>query len=96
MIDKKNFIKFITTLRATGAEHVSFDDLGEFIKEQSPIGEWIPCSERLPDSEGMYLITSKVLKKEEVQYSWFQKDVKMFICNGIAIAWMPLPEPYKE
>lgn len=57
---------------------------------------WIPCGERLPDSNGMYLITAEVLKKEEVQYSWFQKDAEIFICNGIATAWMPLPEPYNE
>lgn len=96
MIDEKNFMKFMAALRDSGAEHVSFDDLGKFIKEQPKIGEWIPCSERLPESDGMYLVTANVLKKPEVQYVWFQKDAELFVCNGTAIAWQPLPEPYHE
>lgn len=55
---------------------------------------WIPCSDRLPENEGMYLITSQVLNAIEIQYVFYQKNLEMFICNGKAIAWMPLPEPY--
>lgn len=57
---------------------------------------WIPCNERLPEEEGMYLITSKVLDKTEVQYVFFQKNMDLFICNGIPTAWKPLPDPYHE
>lgn len=63
-------------------------------EEQPKIGGWIPCSERLPETDGMYLITAKVLQKIEVQYVWFQKNEKIFVCNGIATAWQPLPEAY--
>lgn len=56
-------------------------------------GGWIACKERLPEDEGMYLITAKVLEKIEIQYVFFQKNMDLFICNGIAIAWQPLPEP---
>lgn len=59
-------------------------------------GRWIACKERLPEDEGMYLITAKVLEKIEIQYVFFQKNMDLFICNGIAIAWKPLPEPYHE
>lgn len=59
-------------------------------------GGWIACKERLPEDEGMYLITAKVLEKIEIQYVFFQKNMDLFICNGIAIAWKPLPEPYHE
>lgn len=59
-------------------------------------GGWIPCNERLPEEEGMYLITSKVFGKTEVQYVFFQKNIDLFICNGIPTAWKPLPEPYHE
>ena len=58
--------------------------------------DWILCEERMPESDGMYLITSNVLRKSEVQFVFFQKNINMFICNGNAIAWRPLPEPYRE
>lgn len=60
------------------------------------VGEWIPCIERLPDEEGMYLITARVYDKKEIQYVFYQKEIGLFICNGTAIAWMPLPSAYKE
>lgn len=59
-------------------------------------GGWIACKERLPEDEGMYLITAKVLEKIEIQYVFFQKNMDLFICNGIAMAWKPLLEPYHE
>lgn len=62
---------------------------------QEPERKWILVSERLPECEGIYLITSKVFDKAEVQYVFYQKNIEMFICNGTAIAWQPLPEPYK-
>jgi hypothetical protein len=57
---------------------------------------WIPVSERLPEEEGLYLVSVK--NDHERRYSktcqymgrnhWFaRQDVE---------AWMPLPEPYKE
>ena len=64
------------------------------IRSKLKDGGWIPCSERLPEIDGMYLITAKVLQKIEVQYVWFQKNEKIFVCNGIATAWQPLPEAY--
>lgn len=66
------------------------------MERSADCGGWIPCKERLPEEEGMYLITSKVLDKTEVQYVFFQKNMDLFICNGIPTAWKPLPEPYHE
>ena len=56
---------------------------------------WIPCSERLPEEEGMYLITSNLFGSLEVQYVFYSENVQMFVCNGTPVAWMTLPEPYK-
>ena len=58
--------------------------------------QWIPCSERIPENEGMYLITSKVFYETEVQYVFYQPSLGMFICNGTPLAWMPLPDPYQK
>lgn len=87
---------------------------------------WIPCSERLPEVEGKYLVTFGALEEkingEKVVFGDINRSVSMlgFGCckRDIAwnpegfgwydlatanyfdkrsiIAWMPLPEPYKE
>ena len=60
----------------------------------TPKARWIPCSERLPEREGWYL-TSLGDK------TYGGADVDMY-CKGWVkygthvLAWMPLPEPYKE
>lgn len=74
--------------------------LGEKYK-QSKIAGWIPCSEKLPDKSGSYLVTT--YSKGISQYI---SDIDQFIYNGIpdgywingedVIAWKPLPEPYTE
>ena len=68
---------------------------------------WIPCSERLPEENGQYLITIKykhVNDSYEDVYAehgeWLDGKWDMFCfghCGEVEdiIAWMPLPEPYK-
>ena len=73
-----------------------------------PEPQWIPCSERLPGKHGeMYLVTisdgsvySCALQWDANKKRWYLS----FLNNGKilvdyiddVIAWMPLPEPYKE
>ena len=59
---------------------------------------WIPCSERLPDMHDEVLVTAR----GEVSIAWLYVDGK-WRSNDMPqpmfkdiIAWMPLPEPYKE
>lgn len=74
-----------------------------------PEQKWIPCSERLPEENGQYLITIKykhVNNSYEDIYAehgeWLDGEWDMFCfghCGEVEdiIAWMPLPEsPYKE
>ena len=67
-----------------------------------PVNQWIPCSERLPDEPEYgvdgYIVQSKDIAEPYSAYwgedeTWTDSD-----CNVIddVIAWMPLPEPYKE
>jgi hypothetical protein len=55
---------------------------------------WIPCSERLPEEDGLYLVTTS---KGQVQVHVFShngnSEEYWMRCNK---AWMPLPEPYRE
>ena len=78
--------------------------------------DWIPCSERLPEANGRYLVTRGLdvcggaiwnrvyiinhsdlmgLKSERI---WWCGNVGKSDFEHIndVIAWMPLPEPYRE
>ena len=64
--------------------------------ETRPHGEWIPCSERLPEKDGKYLVTMSKFgfKGITVSTALFSETTKTFYPS--CIAWMPLPEPYKK
>ena len=60
------------------------------------VQHWIPCSERLPEEDGEYLVTDVSGGAATVTETYFITD-----CEGEGhwgaldvIAWMPLPEPY--
>lgn len=70
---------------------------------------WIPCSERLPEKEGWYITTveSEKTRKRRIENDLFAIDIAIshgntpykFCKDGYrqkTIAWMPLPEPYKQ
>ena len=63
-------------------------------------GGWIPCSEQLPEEEADVLLSLRSLDV----YTGFRANAEgCFYIDGDGyveyenvIAWMPLPEPYKE
>lgn len=57
-----------------------------------PEPHWISCSERLPKETGKYLITEE--DGEVCVDTYLVKHNEWYEC--FPIAWMPLPEPYKE
>ena len=69
-------------------------DLKELPSAQ-PKQQWIPCSERLPEHTGAYLLTTTVAVDKYVITSWYSTKGG-WICDGYPEAWMPLPEPYRE
>ena len=89
----------ISIQRSNGAE-VYYDEAVpvEYLKRlpsAQPEPHWIPVTERLPEASGLYLVSVK--NDHERRYSktaWFEKDV--WFARQDVIAWMPLPEPYKE
>lgn len=72
-------------------EKCEFDVYKKAFEEQPKIGGWIPCSERLPEEEGVYLVTKPNFGNWVVD--------TMYFCRGsftdkYVIAWQPLPEVY--
>jgi len=70
-------------------------------------GGWIPVSERLPEEETFYQVTVKYenfagvyLATMTAEYKnkncWRIYSQQPAIVNRNVVAWMPLPEPYKE
>ena len=72
-----------------------------------PRGEWIPCSERLPNENGDYLVTLengvvKILGYSTTQRTTYPKGF-YHIEDGFSwrqvqnpvVAWMPLPKPWE-
>lgn len=71
-----------------------------FIEEAPAIGSmtWIPCSERLPESQGYYICTCKdgsiCRRTTTIKWSngWQLSGRRAF---WTVVAWMPLPEPWE-
>lgn len=68
---------------------------------ESTTFEWVSCKDRLPETNGEYLVTVKADSKyafnnEPTVYTdYFQFGCQWDDCGDDVIAWMPLPEPYK-
>lgn len=66
--------------------------------EERPKGEWIPCSERFPEEEGIYLVTARDyifdITDIVVGTCYFNPNYK-FIGTKEILAWQPLPKPWK-
>lgn len=71
--------------------------------------QWIPCSERLPQTNGVYNVTRKISDGFECRnisdscyydgaYTWHDdtrvNHKRRYLTD--VIAWMPLPEPYRK
>lgn len=57
------------------------------------VGEWIPCSERLPEN-GHYYLWCSDMGHVQSDYYWdgFENGMKY---GYNIVAWMPLPKPYE-
>ena len=83
----------------------------ELVQKQPKVGEWIPCSERLPkdNKESEYYesvivtldngrVADGCYRNADKEWWVDAPDGEHYSENmtGHVIAWMPLPEPYKE
>lgn len=85
------------------AETIALDMAINALEKQKDNG-WIPCSERLPEEYGDYLvwwtdITSKQyyeIAEYEPNNGWVGEIPQAVEGKYSVIAWQPLPVPYKE
>lgn len=76
-----------------------------------PVRRWIPCSERLPETDGPYLVVNKATgwigvynfsRVKNFPYfgpqenAWWRLDDDWYPQSCNATHWMPLPEPPEE
>ena len=83
----------------------AYEYAGDLLDEQPtvelPHGEWIPCSERLPEEDGKYLVCWCGAWGVDICFAEYSKCEKYWHekyggeYRGIT-AWMPLPKPYEE
>lgn len=67
--------------------------------EERKNGKWTPCSEGLPKEDGSYWVCGRWSSgKVAVGDCEYSTDDGYFLTawNFDVIAWMPLPEPYRE
>lgn len=81
---------------------VSIHDFELWLEEQPKVGEWIPVSEREPeepeDGFKRYIVQRASNAEPRSLYwdqygTWLDEEGTPYTD---IIAWMPLPEPYKE
>ena len=107
MIDEKKLIEDIDNSVA-GLTNIQMMKIADIIETQPKVGEWIPCSDRLPElTEG-----TECFKQSPcclVALKWWDGEISESVGwynesglwsddgkNCKVIAWMPLPEAYKE
>lgn len=100
MIDEKVLLEAIRKrIRAFGDEILDYVEW--LIEEQPKVGEWIPCSERLPDNNENVLVWCEGYFQPwigwygDIKRSWFVIDYDGECEKYKVIAWMPLPPAYK-
>lgn len=77
-----------------------YEMIKELIKSQPKVGEWIPCSERLPEVGEYILGTNEYDEVLIYHYAWNSPHTKkkfFYLCGAATTikAWQPLPEPWE-
>lgn len=95
---KKHFMRYGVKRGNILAGDILISDVIDYINDAPTIepvkGKWIPVSEMLPKEKGWYLVA---IKGQHPQVAYFKG--KTFPLNNYyheIVAWMPLPEAYKE
>lgn len=109
MIDEKGLLHWLRDYQfeffagvGCEKEYNFIENLIKGIENEPKVGEWIPCSERLPSAGRKVLLQTKgnqmVVAFLDKKNKWYV-DSGDYFCTDLCaepIAWQPLPESYKE
>ena len=98
---KREFLDTVFALVPNEANAI-MDAFDEYVDSNEP--HWIPVTERLPNRDELVLVTYKTTSKIHLckyfddgsENSWWSYIDDCCAWNNVILAWMPLPEPYKE
>ena len=108
LIDADELIKYLKQYHSmsqgviSDVEHFPTAHMAIEALEKQATSEWIPCSERLPEIEKEVLVQWRPYLSSDIEMNILVLTKSgEWVCglgriNGRAIAWMPLPEPYKD
>lgn len=99
----KDEVALYTELSGKDGSNTSIGVIGAYLdgyekgKSERKKGEWIPCSERLPEESGQYYVSGgdKVWICEFLIISSFTGGWCNDALNPRVQAWMEKPEPYR-
>ena len=74
-------------------EHEQLVEWLRELKARREADRWIPVSERLPDTDGYYLVS---LGDGQIMVAHSSGIIENHDFEPKILAWKPLPEPYKE
>lgn len=110
-ISSENIEEFIEEQHAIDGM-ISIHDFELWLEEQPKVGEWTPCSERLPNNDehdwvlaqvqedNGFMWIPKVMEYRQSKDDWYLEGtgwLKDVYSDAFkVIAWMPLPPAYKE
>lgn len=107
-LEKKAFeAEFFVGEHSSFLKVISFGNVKRIIEHQPKVGEWIPCSERLPVpppnadyGRGEYIGT--IITEEQktfvtsVIFDYIKNDWVEEVIGWEIIAWQELPKPYRK
>lgn len=101
LIDADALISFIDPehLRHSGELTFSEVDVINMLNHAPTASKWVPCSERLPENAMNVIAQFSSGTVTELRYAGngiFEGIYEYEYSTKVIIAWMPLPEPYRE
>ena len=103
LIDADKLYKYIDDEIYTTDKYAEVEDILDIIAEfaEETPNKWIPCSERLPERDESVLAYHRNVSFDYQYVSWIDDYSGKWagFCGSLSdevLAWLPLPEGYKE
>ena len=101
LISRREVTAILDKYRVPDSVYHEINKLPEFSADREK-GGWIPIEEREPEVHKYVMFTTKTTRREigykakEEPYYFLFGDSGAYVKSDYILAWMELPEPYKE